>query len=76
MSLMSAIKQRLTCAPYFNFFLSLLDSFDLYHCAYKHTGIGSNFPERVDILFCIINHFRIICSNQMKKKWFFQQLNF
>ena len=42
----------------------------------KYKGIGSYFPERVDILLCIINHFRIICSNQMNKKRCFQGLNF
>ena len=42
----------------------------------KYKGIGSYFPERVDILLCIINHLRIICSNQMNKKRCFQGLNF
>ena len=42
----------------------------------KHKGISSNFPEGVDILLCIINHFTIIYSNQMNKKRCFQELHF
>ena len=55
-----------------------------YHCCLSLSraiistckSIGSNFPERIDILLCIVNHFRMICSNQMNKKRCFQELYF
>ena len=42
----------------------------------KLKGMGSNISERVDILLCIINHFRIIYSNQINKKWRFEKFYF
>ena len=69
-------KQGYYICTIFSFSLSSFDSFELYHCANKQKGIGSIFPERGYISLCIINHFRIICSNQMNKKRCFQELYF